>query len=48
MDAASLKIERLRDKENWHQWKFVIHTLSEDVDNVHFFFCEEEKWRNIL
>ena len=34
VDAASLKIERLRDKENWHQWKFVIRTLLEDDDNV--------------
>lgn len=29
-----LKIEKLRDKENWHLWNLVIRTLLEENDDV--------------
>lgn len=34
MDISNLKIERLRNKENWHKWHFVIRTILEDDDDV--------------
>ena len=34
MEATHLKIEKLRDKDNWHQWWFVIRTLLEEDQDV--------------
>lgn len=34
MDFANVKIENLRDKDNWHIWSFIIRTLLEDNDDV--------------
>lgn len=31
---SNLKVEKLRDKDNWHQWRFVIRTLMEEDDDV--------------
>ena len=39
MEASSLKIEKLRDKENWPQWRFVIRTLLEE-DDISLDVCE--------
>lgn len=30
METTHLKIEKLRDKDNWHQWRFIIRTLLEE------------------
>ena len=30
----NIKIEKLRDKDNWHQWRFVVRTLMEEDDDV--------------
>ena len=30
---SELKIEKLRSKENWHQWRFIIRTLLEEDDD---------------
>ena len=34
MEAANLKIEKLRDKDNWHQWRFIIRTWLENGENL--------------
>lgn len=34
MEVSSLKIEKLRDKDNWHQWRFIIRTLLENEDDL--------------
>ncbi|KOC58984.1 Copia protein [Habropoda laboriosa] len=34
MESTSLKIEKLRDNENWLQWHFVIRTLLEEDDDT--------------
>ena len=34
MEASVMKIERLRGKENWLQWRFVTRTLLEEDDDV--------------
>ncbi|KAJ8685531.1 hypothetical protein QAD02_021324 [Eretmocerus hayati] len=34
MDSSSIKIEKLRDKDNWQQWRFVVRTVLEDDDDV--------------
>lgn len=34
MEAAGLKVEKLSDKDNWQQWRFIIRTLLEEDDNM--------------
>lgn len=34
MESSGLKVEKLRDKDNWTQWRFVIRTLLEDDDDM--------------
>ncbi|CAK9833143.1 hypothetical protein ANTRET_LOCUS9870 [Anthophora retusa] len=34
MESMSLKIEKLRDSDNWLQWHFVIRTLLEEDDET--------------
>ncbi|CAK9813801.1 Retrovirus-related Pol polyprotein from transposon TNT 1-94 [Anthophora plagiata] len=34
MESMSLKIEKLRDSDNWLQWRFVIRTLLEEDDDT--------------
>ncbi|XP_076375543.1 uncharacterized protein LOC143258899 [Megalopta genalis] len=34
MESMSLKVEKLRDSDNWLQWRFVIRTLLEDDDDT--------------
>ena len=34
MESASVKIEKLRGKENWLQWRFVMRTLLREDDDV--------------
>ena len=34
MESSSFKIEKLRDKDNWLQWRFVIRTLLEEDDDM--------------
>lgn len=39
---SGLKIQKLRDKDNWQQWQFVVRTLLEDDDLV-LAVCEGTK-----
>lgn len=34
MEGSNLKIEKLRDKNNWHQWRFIIRTLLEEDEDL--------------
>nr|XP_034195352.1 uncharacterized protein LOC117611517 [Osmia lignaria] len=34
MESMNLKIEKLRDSDNWLQWRFVIRTLLEEDDDT--------------
>ncbi|KAK2577906.1 hypothetical protein KPH14_000777 [Odynerus spinipes] len=34
MEGTNLKIEKLRDKDNWHQWRFIVRTLLENEDDL--------------
>ncbi|CAK9814081.1 Retrovirus-related Pol polyprotein from transposon TNT 1-94 [Anthophora plagiata] len=34
MEVANLRIEKLRGKDNWQQWRFIIRTLLEEDDNM--------------
>ena len=34
MDVTNLKIKRLRDSDNWHQWRFIVRTVLEDDEDL--------------
>lgn len=34
MESTHSKIEKLRDKDSWHQWRFVMRTLLEEDDDL--------------
>lgn len=41
MESTSFKIEKLRDSDNWLQWRFVIRTLLEEDEDI-LAVCEGE------
>ena len=34
MESTNVRIEKLRDKDNWLQWRFIIRTLLEEDDDI--------------
>lgn len=34
METARFKIEKLRDKDNWYQWRFIVRTLLEEDEDL--------------